>query len=373
VRANADTPHDAQVAREFGAEGIGLCRTEHMFFGDERLAAMREMILAEGVGAREKALAKLLPLQRKDFEGIFRAMACLPVTIRLLDPPLHEFLPNHEELLGELAELKMALQRAANIREMDRLLDEIAEKRELLGKVEHLRENNPMLGYRGCFRNIHEPDLFGLELQAIAQVREDFDNLHLMIPFVRTRWEFADCKRLVDESGLTHSKGFQLWVMAEVPSIVYWLPEYAALGATGVSIGSNDLTQLVLGVDRDSQFVAPVYDERDEAVLDAIYQIIQAAHAHGMTASICGQAPSVYPDYAEKLVRWGIDSISVTPDVVDRTRRNMAMAEQRILLEGVWQRGAAPAPQPHARLSRSNGTGDGHDSRPATRDAPPRW
>src|SRR5919202_1500880 len=147
VRANADTPHDAQVARDFGAEGIGLCRTEHMFFGDERLAVMREMILAEGVGAREKALAKLLPLQRKDFEGIFRAMAGLHVTVRLLDPPLHEFLPNHEELLGELAELKMALQRAANIREMDRLLDQIAEKRELLNQVERIRENNPMLGH----------------------------------------------------------------------------------------------------------------------------------------------------------------------------------------------------------------------------------
>src|SRR5690606_39083533 len=114
VRANADTPHDAMVAREFGAEGIGLCRTEHMFFGDERLAAMREMILADGAGGREKALEKLLPLQREDFVGIFRAMDGLPVTIRLLDPPLHEFLPNLQELLSDLSELKMALQRAGS-------------------------------------------------------------------------------------------------------------------------------------------------------------------------------------------------------------------------------------------------------------------
>jgi pyruvate, water dikinase len=193
-------------------------------------------------------------------------------------------------------------------------------------------EQNPMIGFRGCFRNINQPDLFGLELAAIKQVRERFSNLHLMIPFVRTRWEFAACARLVEQSGLTAGHGFQLWVMAEVPSVAYWIPEYARLGATGVSIGSNDLTQLTLGVDRDSEIVAPVYDERDPAVLDAIHRIIVAAHAAGMTASICGQAPSVYPEYAEQLVRWGIDSISVTADVVGQTRHNIAAAEQRILL-----------------------------------------
>src|SRR6266702_2896713 len=135
VRANADTPRDAKVARGFGAEGIGLCRTEHMFFGDQRLAAMREMILAEGVGAREKALDRLLPLQRGDFVGIFREMAGLPVTIRLLDPPLHEFLPSVDDLLSELAELKMALQRQSTLADMDKLLDEIDGKRTLLKEV----------------------------------------------------------------------------------------------------------------------------------------------------------------------------------------------------------------------------------------------
>jgi pyruvate, water dikinase len=117
-----------------------------------------------------------------------------------------------------------------------------------------------------------------------------------MIPFVRTRWEFAECARLIAESGLTRSKNFLLWVMAEVPSVTYWIPEYARLGASGVSIGWNDLTQLMLGVDRDSETLAPLYDERDAAVLDAIQRIISAARAAGMTASICGQAPSVYPD-----------------------------------------------------------------------------
>src|SRR5574339_802617 len=120
-RANADTPLDAKTARGFGAEGIGLCRTEHMFFGDQRLAAMREMILSDGVGAREKALEKLLPLQRGDFIGIFREMTGLPVTIRLLDPPLHEFLPNAEELTTELAELKMRLKGATSLTAMDQI------------------------------------------------------------------------------------------------------------------------------------------------------------------------------------------------------------------------------------------------------------
>ena len=194
-------------------------------------------------------------------------------------------------------------------------------------------EANPMIGYRGCFRNVSEPDFFGLELEAVKRVRAEHPNLHLMIPFVRTRDEFAACAKLVEASGLTASRQFELWVMAEVPSVVYWIPEYAKAGATGVSIGSNDLTQLVLGVDRDSEILGPHYNERDEAVLDAIHRIIEAAHAAGMTCSICGQAPSAYPEYAETLVRWGIDSISVSPDAIDRTRRNVAAAEQRLLLE----------------------------------------
>jgi pyruvate,water dikinase len=199
-------------------------------------------------------------------------------------------------------------------------------------------EANPMLGYRGCYRYVREPELFRLELAALQRVRAEHGNLHLMIPFVRTRWEFEACKRLVDASGLTAARDLELWVMAEVPSVVYWLPAYAALGATGVSIGSNDLTQLVLGVDRDGERVAPLYDERDPAVLDAIRQIIEGAHRAGLTCSICGQAPSVYPEYAEQLVRWGIDSVSVTLDAVDQTRRHLAAAEQRVLLDGLRHR-----------------------------------
>jgi pyruvate,water dikinase len=193
-------------------------------------------------------------------------------------------------------------------------------------------EANPMIGYRGCFRYTREPDLFALELQALANVRREHANLHLMLPFVRTGWEMRRCRALIDDSPLAGSAGLELWVMAEVPSIVSWLDEYVKLGATGVSIGSNDLTQLVLGVDRDSELLAPFYDERDRAVLDAIRAIVERAHALGVTASICGQAPSVHPEYAAQLVEWGIDSISVNADAVDRTRRHIAVAEQRVLL-----------------------------------------
>ncbi|HET7458196.1 MAG TPA: phosphoenolpyruvate synthase [Gemmatimonadaceae bacterium] len=201
------------------------------------------------------------------------------------------------------------------------------------------REENPMIGYRGCFRYTKEPDLFALELRALARVRETLPNLHLMIPFVRTGSEFRECKRLIDESGLTRDGRMQLWVMAEVPSVVTWLEEYARLGVSGVSIGSNDLTQLVLGVDRDSDVLASIYDERDRAVTDTIRRIVAECRRLGITCSICGQAPSVHPEYAEMLVRFGIDSISVNADAIEATRRNVASAEQRLLLEVACARG----------------------------------
>ena len=202
------------------------------------------------------------------------------------------------------------------------------------------QEANPMIGYRGCHRYIKEPDLFALELRALQRARMQCPNLHLMIPFVRTGAEFARCKELIDKSELRQGVDLQLWIMAEVPSVVSWISEYARLGATGVSIGSNDLTQLMLGVDRDSDLLTDLYDERDRAVLDAIRAIIETSHDHGLTCSICGQAPSVYPGYADQLVRWGIDSISVNPDAIEATRREIARAEQRIILE-------------HSRLPRS--------------------
>jgi len=193
-------------------------------------------------------------------------------------------------------------------------------------------EANPMIGFRGCYRYVHDPETFSLELQAIAAVRAEHPNLHLMIPFVRTTWELAECLRLIDASPLGRDRTLQRWVMAEVPSVIYRIPEYAAMGITGVSIGSNDLTQLMLGVDRDSATCAELFDESDAAVLWAIERIVEACHTAGITCSLCGQAPSDDPAFAEHLVRLGIDSISVNPDALDTVRATVAAAEQRLLL-----------------------------------------
>ena len=194
-------------------------------------------------------------------------------------------------------------------------------------------EDNPMIGFRGCYRYVHDPEMFQLELAALARVREETPNLHLMIPFVRTKWELEECLELVDRSPLGRHRGMHRWVMAEVPSIVYRIPEYAAMGIDGVSIGSNDLTQLMLGVDRDSEICSDLFHEDDAAVLAAIEAIISASRQAGITSSLCGQAPSNNPDFAARLVRMGITSISVTPDSVDRTRQAIAAAERLLLLE----------------------------------------
>ncbi len=196
------------------------------------------------------------------------------------------------------------------------------------------QEANPMIGYRGALRYTHEPDVFALELQALRQVWDaGHRNLHVMLPFVRTARELARCRELIAESGLSSRPGFELWVMAEVPSVLFNLRAYAELGIAGISIGSNDLTQLLLGADRDNEVLAETFDERDPAVIAYLRELIPRAGALGLRTSICGQAPSVHPEYAELLVRAGIDAISINIDVIDRTRALIASAEQRVLLD----------------------------------------
>jgi pyruvate, orthophosphate dikinase len=262
VRANADTPRDAKVARQFGAEGIGLCRTEHMFFGDQRLAAMREMILSEGVGAREKALEKLLPLQKGDFVGIFREMVGLPVTIRLLDPPLHEFLPNAEELMSELSELKMAVRLATTLSDMDNLLDQIDEKRRLLKQVNRIREANPMLGFRGCRLGLLFPEVTRMQCRAIfeaaclVQGEKRKTELEIMVPLVSLSEELRQQRELIDqvahqvmnEHGMTIE--YRVGTMIELPRAALTADKIAE-HADFFSFGTNDLTQTTFGLSRD--------------------------------------------------------------------------------------------------------------------------
>ncbi len=199
-------------------------------------------------------------------------------------------------------------------------------------------ERNPMIGWRGVSRYIHPKyrEAFKLEVKAVLKVREEMGlkNVWVMLPFVRTTWEVKEVLKIMEEVGLKRGKDFKVWIMAEVPSVAILAEEFAKL-VDGFSIGSNDLTQLVLGVDRDSQILAEMgyFDERDPAVLRAIEMIIKAAKKHGKTVSICGQAPSVYPEIVEFLVRRGIDSISVNPDAVIRTRRLVASIERKIMLE----------------------------------------
>lgn len=196
-------------------------------------------------------------------------------------------------------------------------------------KYEELEEN-PMLGYRGCSRYTREPEVLRLEIEAIKRVCQHYDNLYVMIPFVRFADEMEKIKKFFIAEGLYQFPTFRLWMMVEVPSNVFLIDKFIDVGIDGISIGSNDLTQLILGIDRDNSKLAAEFDERNEAVLQAIEKVIKVSVSKGITSSICGQAPSVYPELTENLVKWGITSVSVTPDMIDKTRRVIAAAEAKL-------------------------------------------
>lgn len=191
-------------------------------------------------------------------------------------------------------------------------------------------EPNPMLGFRGAFRYIANPEVFNLELTAIKRVREKYDNLHLMIPFVRSPEELARVRRLVASVGLFEKSSFKFWMMVEIPVNVIQIEDFIKVGIDGVSIGSNDLTMLMQGTDRDNSEVAQEFNERSPAVLWALKRVITKCAAAGVTTSICGQAPSEYEDLVKKLVRWGITSLSINPDSINRVRGVVAEAEKDI-------------------------------------------
>ena len=251
VRANADIPRDAQVARRFGAEGIGLCRTEHMFFAEERLPHVQAMILADTEASRREALARLLPMQREDFKGLFREMDGFPVTIRLLDPPLHEFLPKREVLMVEIERLKGAGKTA-----------ELAEKERLLERVEQLHEFNPMLGHRGCRLGISYPEISEMQARAIfeAAVEVAAEGVkvlpEVMIPLVGLVRELTLQKELVEKVAaevFAEKKRrieYLVGTMIELPRAAVTADQIAA-EAQFFSFGTNDLTQTTFGFSRD--------------------------------------------------------------------------------------------------------------------------
>jgi pyruvate,water dikinase len=291
ILVNLSEPSQVQRVKGLPVDGVGLLRAELMVL--EALAGDHPRILLEE-GRGEEFVSRMA-------EGlnVFAAgFTPRPVTYRTIDFRTNEF----SGLRG--------------------------------GERFEPHEANPMIGYRGALRYTREPDVFLLELAALGRVWDGGQrNLHVMLPFVRSTRELRRCRELIVESGLFDRPGFELWVMAEVPSVLFNLKEYAALGVTGISIGSNDLTQLLLGADRDNEVLAETFDERDPAVTAYLRELIPRARELGLRTSICGQAPSVHPEYAELLVRAGIDAISVSVDVLDRTRALVAAAEQRVLLD----------------------------------------
>ena len=262
VRANADTPEDATLAKQLGAEGIGLCRTEHMFFGEDRIRAMRQMIMAPNAVARSEALAELEPSQAADFEGIFRAMEGYPVTIRLLDPPLHEFLPNHEGTVLRITDLKLQLREASELRQIDRLLEEINERQGILVQIERLAEANPMLGHRGCRLGVVYPEITEMQARAIftaaARCAQDGVTVlpEVMVPLVAYSTEFEAQERIVrevarkvmGEYGIDFE--YQVGTMIELPRATLAAGKIAE-HADFFSFGTNDLTQSTIGLSRD--------------------------------------------------------------------------------------------------------------------------
>jgi pyruvate,orthophosphate dikinase len=347
VRANVDTPEDAQKAREFGAEGIGLVRTEHMFFAKERIPIVREMIMAPDAAVRKAALAKLLPLQRADFIGIFRAMDGLPVTIRLLDPPLHEFLPNHQEY-RELVEERARLVALESDPDRQAAIDH------LIAGVERLREANPMLGHRGCRLGLTNPEIYGMQVRAImeaacAVVEQGVQvQPEIMIPLTGTIGEMkttyertkAVADGVIAEAGATVS--YLVGTMIEVPRAAL-IADQIARFAEFFSFGTNDLTQLTFGYSRDDigKFL-PFYLDRGLlphdpfTVLDreGVGELVRVGIERGrrtrpdLKVGICGEHGGE-PSSVEFCHGAGMNYVSCSPFMIPIARLSAAQARIR--------------------------------------------
>jgi pyruvate,orthophosphate dikinase len=351
VRANADVPRDAIQARAFGAEGIGLCRTEHMFFGEEKLPHMRAMILAENEKDRRAALKKLLPLQRKDFDGVFRAMDGFPVTIRTLDPPLHEFLPRREDLMVEVAVLEATKPKSPTLKDLKKLLQ----------RVEELHEFNPMLGHRGCRLGITYPEITEMQARAIfeAAVAVSKDGIkvkpEVMIPLIATVKEMENQAAIVNRVAqeVFKEKGkkidYLVGTMIELPRAALVADEIAK-EAQFFSFGTNDLTQTTFGFSRDDvNKILPTYiaegilKQDPFAVLDreGVGQLVKMATERGrktrpdLKVGICGEHGGE-PSSVEFCYQTGLNYVSCSPFRVltARLAAAQAAAADKLKVEG---------------------------------------
>jgi pyruvate, orthophosphate dikinase len=351
VRANADIPRDAIQARAFGAEGIGLCRTEHMFFGEEKLPHMRAMILANNEKDRRAALKKLLPLQRKDFEGVFRAMDGFPVTIRTLDPPLHEFLPRREDLMVEIAVLEATKPKSPKLGGL----------RKLLRRVEELHEFNPMLGHRGCRLGITYPEITEMQARAIFEaavaVAKQGVKVYpeVMIPLTATLKEMANQAAVVNRVAQEVFKekekkvDYMVGTMIELPRAALVADEIAK-EAQFFSFGTNDLTQTTFGFSRDDiNKVLPTYlaegilKQDPFAVLDreGVGQLVKMATERGrktrsnLKVGICGEHGGE-PSSVEFCYQTGLNYVSCSPFRVltARLAAAQAAASDKLKVEG---------------------------------------
>ena len=299
VRANADTPGDADKARELGAEGIGLCRTEHMFMAEDRQPKMRAMIMADDRESRKDALAELLPLQQEDFEGLFEAMKGLPVTIRLLDPPLHEFLPDLPDLAAQVERARIEC------------TDDLDELEKLLETTERISEENPMLGTRGCRLGILYPEIYEMQVHAILRAAKAMDeppHPEIMIPLVDYEQEIEIMRELVvrigDEEGLHETEDYTVGTMIELPRACF-VADLIAKHADFFSFGTNDLTQTALGFSRDdveSKFVPGLHGAQDHRPL-AVRDDRQAGRRLARAARGVGRARGAAGPQARHLRR----------------------------------------------------------------------
>jgi pyruvate,water dikinase len=286
VYVNLAEPERAKEISKLNVQGVGLLRAEFM---------IANIGVHPKEAIKEKKQKKFIDKLAADMEVFCKAFHPRPVVYRATDFKTNEY----RALEG--------------------------------GKAWEPEEPNPLLGFRGAYRYVSNPEVFNLELQAMKRVREKYDNLWLMVPFVRSPEELARVRRLVATEGLFESSSFKFWMMVELPVNVILIDDFIKVGIDGVSIGSNDLAMLLLGTDRDNAEVRDAYNERSPAVLWSLKRVIKHCNANGVTSSICGQAPSVYEDLVEKLVSYGITSISVNPDAIGRVRGIIADVEKKLI------------------------------------------